>query len=148
MPARADNKNTDFLGRPRFQEIVNQPSKTVQADAKKADINEILKKANGGLGLVQHLQDVDAQFMDVSEHDDYVTLMRHVRDAESTFNQLPSKVRELFDHDVAKWLDAAHAAPGENDALLAEAGVDPATSADPASGTSGATPDPAASASD
>lgn len=87
-----------------------QKSKTVQSDAHLADIQEIMKKF-GVVGMAEHLQLTDDQFQDVTEFTDYADVMNHVKEAESTFLQLPSKVRELFDHDVAKWLDAAHDGP-------------------------------------
>lgn len=99
----------DYRGKPRsqYQTVNDEPSKTVQSDAHRADIREILKKYDQ-VGIVDHLAKVDAQFMDVTAFNDYADLMRHVQTAESQFMELPSKIREMFDHDVAKWLDAAH----------------------------------------
>lgn len=99
----------DFRGKPRaqYQTVNDEPSMTVQSDAVKADIKTILKK-HGVTGIVDHLAATDAQFMDVSELGDYADVMREVKTAETQFMKLPARVRALFDHDVAKWLDAAH----------------------------------------
>lgn len=106
----------DYRGKLRTQfqtSFKGEESKTIQSDAHLADIHEILKSA-GGLPAI--LGEVDAQFMDVSEFTDYADMMREVRGAELEFMKLDPKVRALFDHDVYKWLDAAHerrAAPEE-----------------------------------
>lgn len=90
-----------------YQTINEEPSKTVQSDAQLADIHEILRNF-GQTGMVQHLAKTEAQFMDVTGFEDYRDVMDHVRLAEESFMKLPSKVRELFGHDVSNWLDAAH----------------------------------------
>lgn len=94
-------------GRRRVQTVNDMPSKTVQADVVRSEIRHILAKYKG-VGIVEHLRDVDLQFRDVSEFDDFADLMFQSKQAEKVFMSLPSKVREVFDHDVAKWLDAAH----------------------------------------
>lgn len=120
--ARSDNGIVDARGRARVQTVNTQKSMTRQSDAKNSDINFILKKYD--LGLAQHLRDVDAVYLDVSEHTDYADMARMVKDAEMQFTQLPAKVREVFNNDVHQWLDAAHATEGEKNALLAKAGVE------------------------
>ena len=99
----------DYRGKERaqFQTVNEGPSKTIQSDAHKADINEILAQYEQ-VGIVTHLNKVDAKYMDVSEFTDFSDAMRQLRMAEQEFKKLPSKVRELFNHDVAEWLDAAH----------------------------------------
>lgn len=138
----------DSFGRDRaqFQTHITEKSLTEQADAKKADINHILKRA-GVTGIVDHLRNVDEVFMDVSEFTDYADMMRHVRDAEVAFMKLPSKVREVFNHSVEEWLDAAHASPEE----LAERGILEAFGMDNPAATSadsGATAQPTETAGD
>jgi hypothetical protein len=112
---RSDNTQLDFRGRARVQTVNTLPSKTTQADAKRADINEILRQHK--IGIVPHLQEVDAKYLDVSEFTDYADMMMQLRQAEKDFMSLPSKVREIFNHDVAVWLDAAHAGEVEQNAL-------------------------------
>ncbi len=93
--------------RSRFQTFNDEPSKTIQSDKNKADIQKILQR-HQTIGLVDHLNQAEAQFMDVGAYDDFADVMRIAKSAELEFMQLPSKMREIFDHDVTKWLDSAH----------------------------------------
>mgnify|MGYP000688482643 CR=1 FL=1 len=99
----------DALGRPRskYQTVNTMPSETVQADSDKADINKILKRYRE-VGIMDQLNLTEAHFPDVSELGDFQDVMQIARTAETEFMKLPSKVREIFNHDVAKWLDTAH----------------------------------------
>lgn len=94
-------------GRLRVQTVNDLESKTVQADAVRADIREVLRKYEA-MGIVDHLAKVDMTFRDVTEFEDFADLMRQSKEAEAAFMRLPSKLREVFGHDVARWLDAAH----------------------------------------
>lgn len=93
--------------KPRVQTTDWDESRTVQADALKADIRHILSRYEQ-TGVVLGMRNVDLQFRDVSEFDDFSDLMRQTKEAEATFMRLPSKLREVFSHDVNEWLDAAH----------------------------------------
>lgn len=125
---RTDNLNLDSRGKHRLQTFFDpdvEPSLTVQSDREQADINSILRKYKS-VGIIEHLNNVDAQFLDVSEFTDYSDMMRNLKIAETEFLTLPSKVREVFGHDVAKWLDSAHATSAENQELFEATGaVDP-----------------------
>lgn len=94
-------------GRRRVQTVNFGPSKTVQSDLVRADIREILKRFKA-VGITDHLAQVDLVFRDVSEFTDFADMMRQTKEAEKAFMKLPSKLREVFEHDVMKWLDAAH----------------------------------------
>lgn len=83
------------------------PSLTVQSDRNRAEIRHILKRYRD-TGIVDHLRQVDLQFRDVTEFQDYRDAMLHAKEAEAAFLRLPSKVRELFGHDHLRWLDVAH----------------------------------------
>ncbi len=96
----------DSRGRSRVQTVNNDPSETVQSDAHLADINQIMKTF--AVGGFEALAEADLQFMDVSEFTDLADALNQTREAELQFMKLPSKVREIFDHDVAVWLDTAH----------------------------------------
>lgn len=111
----------DYRGklRSKYQTVNNDPSETVQSDAPLADIQKILAKYQE-VGIIDHLNDAESVFRDVTEFTDYADAMRNLKVAEQTFMELPSKVREIFHHDVAEWLDAAHD-PEKRDALV-EAG--------------------------
>lgn len=97
----------DARGKPRVQTINDQPSLTVQSDRNQAEISAILSRYKD-VGIIDHLSQVDAQFMDVTAFDDFQDVMQHAAHAEHEFMRLPSKLREVFDHDVSVWLDAAH----------------------------------------
>lgn len=93
--------------RPRLQTENTEPSLTVQSDVMRSDIKHVLAKYKQ-VGIVEHMREVDLQFRDVSEFTDFGDLMRQSADAQRAFMKLPSKVRELFHHSAAEWLDAAH----------------------------------------
>jgi Chlamydia-phage Chp2 scaffold (Chlamy_scaf). len=93
--------------RPRVQTVNDMPSKTVQSDVLRSEIRHVLAKYRQ-VGIVEHLRNVDLQFRDVSEFEDFTDLMRQSKTAEQVFMRLPSRIREVFDHDVSRWLDAAH----------------------------------------
>lgn len=111
----------DALGRPRskFQTVNNQPSETVKAEAELGDINLILKKYRE-VGIIDNLNITEEMFADVTEFTDFQDVMQTAKVAEQEFMKLPSKVREVFNHDVATWLDTAH--DQEKRSQLIEAG--------------------------
>lgn len=119
---RSDNGFLDARGRPRVQTINDEPSMTVQSDHQLSDINFIVRRATA-LGVVESLNRAEGQFRDISEFTDLADALRGARAAEDFFMTLPSKVRQLFDHDVAVFLDTAHD-EDKRDALI-EAGVIP-----------------------
>ena len=94
-------------GRRRVQTVNDEKSKTIQSDVHRAEIAHIMRNYDAS-GVFMSLRNVDMQFRDVSEFEDYADMMLQSREAESAFMSLPSKVREVFDHDHLKWLDAAH----------------------------------------
>lgn len=129
----------DYRGKERVQTEFHDESLTIQSDAPKADIQKILKQYKQ-VGIVDHLNYAEATFRDISEFEDFADAMRHAREAESEFLKLPSKVREIFNHDVAEWLDAAHD-PEKRDALVAAGIIDPPPEVEEGSGSgSGAAP--------
>lgn len=107
LTPRSDNANLNARGRPRVQSENNLPSETIQSEAHLGDINEVLKNYSG-FGTVDHLNQAEGVFADITEFTDYQDALTHIRLAETEFMKLPSKEREKFGHDVAKWLDAAH----------------------------------------
>lgn len=109
-------------GRPRVQSINNDPSETIQSDAHLADMNTILRTF--GQEGVSLLDETALQFRDVSGFTDLADALAQAKEAEVEFMKLPSKVREVFDHDVAVWLDTAHD-QDKRDILLAEGFIKP-----------------------
>jgi len=93
--------------RPRVQTVNVEPSKTVQSDLYRTEIKHILAKYHQ-TGVMEHMRNVDLQFRDVTEFSDFSDLMFQSKEAEKAFMKLPSKVRQVFGHDYATWLDAAH----------------------------------------
>lgn len=93
--------------RPRVRTSNESPSKTVQSDLVRADMKEILRKYEAQ-GVFTSMRAVDLAFRDVTEFQDFSDLMLQTKEAEAAFLRLPSKVRELFGHDVGVWLDTAH----------------------------------------
>lgn len=111
----------DARGRPRVRtSFEGSPSLTVQSDAPKADIQQILKQFDQ-VGIIENLNNAEAVFADISEFTDFADAMRHAKMAEGEFMKLPSKVREIFGHSVENWLDTAHD-PEKRNALV-EAGI-------------------------
>ncbi len=139
----------DYRGRPRskYQTINTEPSQTIQSDADQADIKKILRKYKQ-VGIVDHLNLTEATYKDVTEFTDFGDVMRTVKQAENQFMELPSKVREIFQHDVASWLDHAHdeekraslVTAGEIETITQPTPANPVTSGDGNAGTGDADP--------
>lgn len=100
--------HTNYRGKKRsqFWTVNDEEDLCVQSDKHLASIQTILKKFN--IGGQDMLDDVEGAFMDVSEFTDFHDLNIQTKEAEAAFMKLPSKVREIFDHDVYTWLDSAH----------------------------------------
>ncbi len=113
-------ENLDHRGRPRVQTVNDLPSLTVQSDRDEADIIKILKKYKE-VGIVDHLNLTQSSYQDVTAFTDFADVIRTAKEAELQFLELPSKVREIFKHDVANWLDTAH--DEEKRASLVAAGI-------------------------
>lgn len=96
----------DSRGKNRVQSINDEDSMTVQSDAHLADIGEILR-SYGATGMLD-LQETAMEFGDISSFTDLADALSQAKEAEVEFMKLPSKVRGIFDHDVAVWLDTAH----------------------------------------
>ena len=115
---------------------------TVQSEAEQTNILHILKR-HGQTGIIDHLNLTEQHFPDVTELGDFADVMRTAQVAEAEFMKLPSKVREIFKHDVSNWLDTAH--DPEKRASLVEAGVLPAvepTTSEDVSNNPGGNADP------
>ena len=80
------------------------PSETIQSDAPKADLRLLLQRYTD-TGILEHLDQVELQYRDVSEFTDLQDALNQTREAEAQFNALPARVRRLFRNDVAVWLD-------------------------------------------
>lgn len=127
---RTSENVRDHLGRETIRtSFEGEETLTVQSEAQQADIGFILGQYKA-VGIVSNLNTAEARFADISEMTDYADAMLMAKEAETEFLKLPSKMREIFGHDVGNWLDTAHD-KDKRDALVAagfiEAPDDPAT---------------------
>lgn len=86
--------------------ICNDKSLTKQADAKDADINNIMKKYLK-TGVLPNLIKQEPRYGDFSEVSDYLDSMNTVLFANEQFAALSAEVRKQFDNDPAKFLEFA-----------------------------------------
>lgn len=128
----------------RVQTLNEEPSQTLQSQRDEADIKQIIQRYERN-GVLIRPTEVDRAFLDVSEFTDFADMMRQTKAAEAEFMRLPSKIREVFNHSVYEWLDAAHDSE-KLDALrprLEELGVlEPVETPSPAPPASPPTPPP------
>lgn len=105
---RKPRVQTEFVRlNPDTGELEPEPSRTIQSDVHRSEIKEIMRNYDA-TGVFMSLRSVDLTFRDVTEFEDYSDMARQAKAAEQAFMTLPSKLREVFDHDHHKWLDAAH----------------------------------------
>ena len=120
--------------RVRVQTKFDQPSLTKQADLKRANIHEILKRAsNTGLIPVNSATPLDNTKV-LPDVESYHEAVNTVLEAKTTFDNIPSHIRQKFDNDPAKFLEFI--ADPENQAELVELGLADSTNAPPAENTS------------
>lgn len=80
----------------------NSPSMTKQSFKRECDINNILVKYQK-TGVFDHVSKYEPQYFDTSESD-YHEAMNKVISAQEMFDDLPSKARDYFENDPAKFL--------------------------------------------
>ncbi len=103
-----ENPNMEWIdnndGSRRYAFINAGEETFVKQDSKdECDINLILERWRTD-GVARLNQD-DAQFLDVTEVQDYHAAMNLVSDANSSFEQLPASLRKELKHDPANLLD-------------------------------------------
>lgn len=80
------------------------PSKTVQAEKQKCDINQIMKRYHR-TGMIDHVSKVQGQWgIDTTLITDYQSALNAVISANEKFNALPSDLRKKFDNDPSKFI--------------------------------------------
>ncbi len=126
--------------RSKFWSVNDDPSETVQSHAPQADVKEIIKKYRQ-VGIIENLRNTEGIFMDVTGFNDFGDVARQAKVAEIEFMKLPSKIREIFHHDVYEWLDTAHD-PEKRQALVDAGVIEPTENGDPPADTEGP-PEPA-----
>ena len=97
-----------------IESINSEPTLTQQQFREQCDINNIIKNytQTGELPLSKKV----GQFLDVSHVQDYQTALNTVIEAQSAFDNLPSKIRSRFENDPNQLLAFI-----EDDANYAEA---------------------------
>lgn len=98
-------------------------SRTKQEFWKQTDINTIMAKYDK-TGQVDPLVLRDMQFGDFSDGRSFAEMAMKVKDAHFEFQQLPSQLREHYDNDPAKLLDALNK-PEERENLLKWGVIEP-----------------------
>lgn len=83
----------------------DMPSMTKQEFKDECDINTILKQFTL-TGMIDHINSSPAQWLDLPDVTDYQASLALVADAAEAFASLPSKVRDEFGNDPARFLDA------------------------------------------
>lgn len=119
------HKRVQYTGEvqdPKTGELVKLPSMTKQEFVKECDINNVLKQYKA-TGMVSHLNVRAAQgaYLDLPDSLDFQESLNIVREAETAFGSLPSKLRERFGNNPAEFL-AFCADPG-NAREMAELGL-------------------------
>ena len=89
---------------------------TQQQYKKQQDIKEIVKKYNA-TGLLNKNIMAEPMFDDVSEIGDFQDAQAKIIHAQSLFDQLPSIVKDKFDHNPAKLLDYLNKSENKQEAI-------------------------------
>lgn len=93
---------------------------TKQSMAFECDINNILKQFSK-TGIINHINSNQAQYLDLPDNLDFQSSLAIIQQADDAFASLPSKVREHYKNDPARFLGAL-TDPAERD-LLTEYGI-------------------------
>lgn len=98
-------QSTGELMDPKTGEIIKPPSRTKQSFRDECDINNILKQYRVS-GMLRHVSAKADQgaYQDLPDDMDYQTSINTVMRAQEAFATLPSKIRNQFENDPAKFL--------------------------------------------
>lgn len=120
-------KRTEFVK--STIDFTNDPGRTLQSDAKDADINNIMKKwlKTGQSPPPRGLP----QYGDFSNVDDYLTAVNQVHEAQAAFEELPSAVRSRFRNDPGELIQFL-STPGHEDEAIELGLYDPKDQDSPA----------------
>lgn len=78
--------------------------RTRQSFKDECDVNKIISRFET-TGVIQHLQQVQGRYADVSHVGSFHEAMNLVRTVRSEFDTLPASLRAKFDNDPAQFLD-------------------------------------------
>lgn len=101
-PRHAYNYDADSVSKQTGLKC-EDPSRTIQSQAKEADINTIARNfgLTGTLPQIQRLP-LNEDFMDVM---DFHTAMNQLKAAQASFDSLPAQIRSRFDNDPGLFVD-------------------------------------------
>lgn len=85
----------------------NEETRTEQSHAKSCDINNIMSKVSK-TGLLNHVNTMKGDYSDLGEAQDYHESLNIIRNAENSFNSLPSSIRTQFENDPQQFLEFVH----------------------------------------
>lgn len=100
-PAVGQGRNPEVL-------ICRDESRTIQAHLPMTRISNILRQYNATGGIIDHLNQAQATYADVSEFTDLKDALLQANQAKADFMRMSPEARAIFNHDVAEWLDTAH----------------------------------------
>lgn len=83
-------------------------SRTVQADAERTDIRNILERARRNGGTYAYMTAKQGFYADISEAPSYIEALNVVARAQQQFELLPADIRDRFNNDPAKFLAFAN----------------------------------------
>lgn len=95
---------TAYGDRKRVSLEAGEATMTQQQFKKECDINNILKKYQK-TGLIEHVQQFNGQYADLSEPCDYQTALNVVIEAQAAFDSLPSSIRKRFSNSPQEFLE-------------------------------------------
>lgn len=111
---------------------------TKQSHKDECDIHRILKQYQR-TGIITHVQNAQAQFLDLPTSTDFQTSLNLIMEAQESFSRLPSSVRAHFNNDPQAFL-AAFYDPDQVDTLRGFGLITPAEAADSPSAPNTAPP--------
>ena len=94
-----------FVPHRRVQVDPGDFSFTKQSHKAECDINNILSQYKR-TGMITHISARQAQYIDLPDASDLQEAFAVAEEANAAFMSLPAKVRDLFDHDPVKFLQA------------------------------------------
>jgi len=80
------------------------PSRTQKQFGEQVNVNTIMAKYKK-TGLIDHVRKQPGKYQDLTNLPDYMTAMQTVITANTTFETLPSEVRNRFNHDPAQLIE-------------------------------------------
>lgn len=109
-------KGLDAIDFPRYDAYIPHPrvvvdtgefTYTKQSPKDECDINNILAQYKR-TGIINHISAKQAQYIDLPDENDFQASLNTVKAAQEAFASLPSKVRDRFGNDPAKFLNALY----------------------------------------